>query len=411
MKRLLLPVLFTFCTLGVNAQSALDKVPHRVQTCPKIGSERTEIILPQVNGYNVYKGDFHTHTMYSDARVSPKGRVMEAWCDGLDILAITDHYEARENEKNLLKVLAKYSEDGKPKKSLSAAPYSKPKDGSDPGVMADFNAIHQEAVSENRWAGYNLLLIKGCEFGRNTHDKGHFNALFVKDLNTLYSYNLEDSFRKVREQGGIVIHNHPSYKRPKGSTDKSEWDKMVYGEGLIRGVEVANGYNFYPRMVRRCIEEKLAMFGNTDEHRFTTYRFGSRGVFRTMTLILAKECTEEAIKEAVLACRTLVYSGGCVIGEQQLLSDFLNASIECQQIREDKKKCVRTYTFTNTTSFGYKLRQGRTVHSLEPFETITISFGKDKSGKMSAPKFRIENMWHIDYKHPNIEIEVDSKLK
>ena len=26
MKRLLLPVLFTFCTLGVNAQSALDKV-------------------------------------------------------------------------------------------------------------------------------------------------------------------------------------------------------------------------------------------------------------------------------------------------------------------------------------------------------------------------------------------------
>lgn len=411
MKRLLLPVLITFCTLGVNAQSALDKVPHRVQTCPKIGSERTEIILPQVNGYNVYKGDFHTHTMYSDARISPKGRVMEAWCDGLDILAITDHYEARENEKNLLKVLAKYSEDGKPKKSLSAAPYSKPKDGSDPGVMADFNAIHQEAVSENRWAGYNLLLIKGCEFGRNTHDKGHFNALFVKDLNTLYSYNLEDSFRKVREQGGIVIHNHPSYKRPKGSTDKSEWDKMVYGEGLIRGVEVANGYNFYPRMVRRCIEEKLAMFGNTDEHRFTTYRFGSRGVFRTMTLILAKECTEEAIKEAVLACRTLVYSGGCVIGEQQLLSDFLNASIECQQIREDKKKGVRTYTFTNTTSFGYKLRQGRTVHSLEPFETIAISFGKDKSGKMSTPKFRIENMWHIDYKHPNIEIEVDSKLK
>ncbi len=406
MKRAILILGITL--LAFSTAEAQKEVPHQVQTCQKRSPERTEIILPQVNGYNIYKGDFHTHTMYSDARVSPKGRVMEAWSDGLDILAITDHYEARENEKNLLKVLAKYSEDGKPKKALSAAPYSKPKDGSDPGIMADFNAIHQEAVSENRWAGYNLLLIKGCEFGRNTNDKGHFNALFVKDLNSLYSYNLEESFRKVKEQGGIVIHNHPSYKRPKGSTDKSEWDEMVYSEGLIRGVEVANGYNFYPRMVRRCIEEKLAMFGNTDEHRFTSYRFGSRDVFRTMTFVFAKECTEEAIKEAILDCRTLVYSGGCVIGEEQLLNDFLNESIICHLVKEDKKKGSHYYTLTNTTSITYHLRRGGTTYQLEPFKTITISYSKNKeTGKIGSPKFRVENMWIIDYKHPTIDIKVD----
>jgi hypothetical protein len=185
---------------------------------------------------------------------------------------------------------------------------------------------------------------------------------------------------------------------------------MVYSEGLIKGVEVANGYNFYPRMVRRCIDEKLAMFGNTDEHNFTTYRFGSRDVFRNMTLVFAKELTEEAVKEAVLACRTLVYSGGCVIGEEQLLSDFLNASILCHLTKENKKKGERTYTFTNISSIPYKLRQGRTVHKLEPFKTVTISFGKDKnSGKLLAPQFRVENMWHIDYKHPTIEIKVDKK--
>ena len=396
--------------IAISSVNAQDKIPHRVQSCPKMGSPRTEIILPQVNGYNIYKGDFHTHTMYSDGRVSPKGRVVEAWNDGLDILAITDHYEARSNESDIFKVLAPYNEDGKPTKRLYAAPYLKGEVEKDPGVKADFNAIHQEAVSENNWAGYNLLLIKGCEFGRNTKDKGHYNALFVKDLNSLYSYNLEDSFRKVREQGGIVIHNHPSYGRPKGSTDKSEWDEMVYNEGLIKGVEVANGYNFYPRMVRRCIDEKLAMFGNTDEHSFTTYRFGSRDVFRTMTLVFAKELTEEAVKEAILACRTLVYSGGCVIGEEQLLGDFLNASILCHLTKENKKKGERTYTFTNISSIPYKLRQGRTVHELEPFKTVTISFGKDKnSGKLLAPQFRVENMWHIDYKHPTIKIKVDKK--
>ena len=36
---------------------------------------RHEIIIPQVNGYNVYKADLHTHTVYSDAQVLPKYRV------------------------------------------------------------------------------------------------------------------------------------------------------------------------------------------------------------------------------------------------------------------------------------------------------------------------------------------------
>ncbi|MBO5708570.1 MAG: histidinol-phosphatase, partial [Bacteroidales bacterium] len=34
------------------------------------GAERTEIVLPQVNGYNVYKADLHIHTFYSDGHVS-----------------------------------------------------------------------------------------------------------------------------------------------------------------------------------------------------------------------------------------------------------------------------------------------------------------------------------------------------
>ena len=412
MKKIFL--LFAFaglCFLTTTAQEPQKKkIPVSHSTINEATNRRTEIILPQVKGFNCYKADLHVHTSYSDGAVTPAGRVNEAWFDGLDILAITDHLESHGGVRKFFKVTAPYNKNKKPTRYVVPGSTKMPKNGIDPGLKVDFNAIHQEAESENRWAGYNLLLIKGCEFGRNTQDKGHYNALFVKDLNSLYSYNLEDSFRKVREQGGIVIHNHPSYRRPNGSTDKSEWDEMVYSEGLIKGVEVANGYNFYPRMVRRCIDEKLAMFGNTDEHNFTTYRFGSRDVFRTMTFVFAKELTEKAVKEAILACRTLVYSGGCVIGEEQLLGDFLNASILCHLTKENKKKGERTYTFTNTSSIPYKLRQGRTVHELEPFKTVTISFGKDKnSGKLLAPKFRIENMWHIDYKHPTIEIKVDKK--
>ena len=75
MKRVILILGITLLTF--STAEAQKEVPHRVQTCQKRSAERTEIILPQVNGYNIYKGDFHTHTMYSDGRVSPKGRVMK----------------------------------------------------------------------------------------------------------------------------------------------------------------------------------------------------------------------------------------------------------------------------------------------------------------------------------------------
>ncbi|MBR4968918.1 MAG: PHP domain-containing protein, partial [Alistipes sp.] len=56
---------------------------------------RHEIILPNVNGYTAYKADLHIHTTYSDGSVNVKERVNEAWRDGLDIYAATDHMSIR----------------------------------------------------------------------------------------------------------------------------------------------------------------------------------------------------------------------------------------------------------------------------------------------------------------------------
>ena len=58
------------------------------------GKHRQEIILPQVKGYNIYKADLHTHTIYSDGSVTAPWRVREAWYDGLDIIAITDSMDS-----------------------------------------------------------------------------------------------------------------------------------------------------------------------------------------------------------------------------------------------------------------------------------------------------------------------------
>ena len=54
---------------------------------------REIINIPEVNGYQVLKCDFHTHTVFSDGQVWPTIRAQEAWEEGLDAMALTDHIE------------------------------------------------------------------------------------------------------------------------------------------------------------------------------------------------------------------------------------------------------------------------------------------------------------------------------
>ena len=195
MKRI---VVFALALLTLGATAVAQKsIPHSVRTFNGVTPRRTEIVLPQVKGFNCYKADFHIHTSYSDGRVTPAGRVVEAWIDGLDVIAITDHYESRSGERKFLKVIAPYNPDGKP---TAYQPASKAK-----SIKADFNAIHQEAVAQVEKSGYPMLIIKGCEMARDEQTHGHFNALFLTDINGLYDEDMEVAFRKVKEQGGIII--------------------------------------------------------------------------------------------------------------------------------------------------------------------------------------------------------------
>ena len=394
-------IILAFAGLCFTTATAQEKIPHVFRTNAEDYNRRTKIVLPQVKGYNIYKGDFHIHTMYSDGRITPAGRVVEAWNDGLDVIAITDHYEGYRNVQKFFKVAAPYNADGKPTKYMSAF-----KAGA---AMLDFNAIHDEAVEQRDKAGYEMLIIKGCEMARNAHILGHFNCLFLKDINPLYDKELSVAFDKVHAQGGLVVHNHPAYVR--GTTDKSKEQAALYDAGKIDGIEVANSLTFYPPIVRRCVEENLFMLGCTDAHSETLRKYGSLGVYRTMTFIMAKELTEEAIKDAFLKRRTIAYSAGYLIGEEKWLTEFLNAALDCHLLKVDEKSGNRRFQITNTTSFTYRLKNGgKYVYELEPFQAVTVTLGKDKeSGKYLAPTFEVENMWHIDYQHPTITLEIDKK--
>ena len=77
----------------------------------RIAPQRVEFVLPEVGGYTVYKADLHTHSIYSDGDCTPEFRVREAWYDGLDVLAITEHVEYRRHEGKMLNFLKDESVD------------------------------------------------------------------------------------------------------------------------------------------------------------------------------------------------------------------------------------------------------------------------------------------------------------
>jgi predicted metal-dependent phosphoesterase TrpH len=395
MKKLFL--ILAFAGLCISTAEAQKKIPHTHRLVPESKIRRTEIILPQVKGFNCYKGDFHVHTSYSDGGVTPAARITEAWNDGLDIVAITDHYEGQKGLKNTLKVLAPLT-DGEAKKMPSASKTGK--------VWADFNAIHKEAEDALAKTAYPMLLIKGCEMARKNDTHGHFNCLFLKDVNSVYDPDMAKAFRNVKEQGGFIIHNHPGWRRK--TSDKTEFHQQVYGEGLIDGVEVVNGISFYPHIVRRCIDEKLAMFANTDIHSTTYHNYISAGLHRTMTLVFAKDLTEKAVKDALLKGRTIAYAGGSLIGTEEWLSEFLNAAVDCRVVKVDQEGEKRLFQITNMSSITYRLRRGKTVYELEPFKSVMVTLGKDKkTGEYIPPRFRVDNMWHMDFKNPTFELELD----
>ena len=100
MKRIIIIAAAFLVSLSASEQyyyqdaANVDMLRHARQTAP----ERVEVILPQVNGYNVYKADLHLHTVFSDGGVTPEYRVREAWYDGLDVVASTEHVEDRPYE-------------------------------------------------------------------------------------------------------------------------------------------------------------------------------------------------------------------------------------------------------------------------------------------------------------------------
>ena len=357
---------------------------------PKEPPHRAEMILPQVKGFNIYKADLHVHTIYSDGDVSAKGRVTEAYYDGLDIIAITDHKEYRPYEPKMLQATRGYHE-GELPKAYNYIITHKPAD--ERGLPADFNVSYEEAKKPAERLG--MLVIPGIELTRHPDKVGHFNFLFIKDANAIYDADPEQAIRNAKKQNALVMHNHPGWKRK--TVDMNELHERLYEEKLIDGVELVNGGSFGPKLIQRCLEHKLFMAGATDAHSTTSHIYKERGCFRTCTFILAKDLSLKSVREALEKRRTLAYAYNNVMGEEKLITEFFHNSVSMNVVYTSSKG-EKTVVLTNTTSIPYRIsRNGKGEGTLLPaFQSISFKVAKDKDFS-----FSVMNLWTADDEHPN----------
>ena len=191
-----------------------------------------------------------------------------------------------------------------------------------------------------------------------------------------------------------MVHNHPGWR--KTSLDYSELDQKVYGEGLIDGVEVMNGNEFYPSIIDRAIEKGIFIAANSDIHATTSEEYRAVGYDRPMTLILAKDKSLASLREALEQNRTLAYGYGALSGAEQLLMDFFLASVKVESI------APQTVLLTNLTSVSYTLRRGKGNQIiLPPMASIRLSVGKDAT----SIKLQVLNMWSGADRHPEVNIQ------
>lgn len=110
---------------------------------------RNEIRVPDPEGYRTLKCDFHIHTVFSDGLVWPTVRVDEAYREGLDAIALTEHLEYRPHRQD---------------------------------IIASHNRSYE--IAEKTARNNQVILIRGSEITRPMAP-GHFNAIFLSDCDAL----------------------------------------------------------------------------------------------------------------------------------------------------------------------------------------------------------------------------------
>ncbi len=316
MKNLYLFGLLTFLVAGSFAQN-----PNRVKEPTMLNNPtRREILLPEIPGYEIIKSDFHMHTVFSDGHVWPTIRVEEAYYEGLDAIAITEHIEYR------------------PHREL---------------VKGDHNSAWE--IAKPRADQLNIMLVKAGEISRSM-PPGHIIALFIDDANKLETPEYMDALREARSQGAFIFWAHPGWDAQQPDTTMWwEQHQQMLDNDLLHGLEVFNWDEWYPISMGWAKDKNLTWLANSDIHIVASHRFNLQEYFRPMNLVLARERTMESLKEAMFANQSVAFFLDNLAGTEELLQKLFQHSVEVSKPFFTAENGNRLVELKNKTDLTFKL--------------------------------------------------------
>ncbi len=282
-----------------------------------------KIEFPDIKGYNTLICDFHQHTVFSDGSVWPDIRVQESLRDGLDAISITEHLEYQPHKEDI--------------------PHK------------DRNRAYQIALNEAK--NHDLIVVSGSEITRSM-PPGHSNAIFISDANKLLKEDPIAVFKEAKVQGAFVFWNHPNWIShvKDGVAKLNPIHKQLLKDNLLHGIEVVNEKTYSDEALQIALDYDLTIMGTSDIHGLVDWLFEiPEGGHRPVTLVFAKDKTENSIREALFEKRTVVYFNNLLIGREKYLKPLILESLKVLEAKYIGKSKVLSVTVENNSDVDYQL--------------------------------------------------------
>ena len=239
-------------------------------------SQTRKVFFSSPSDTYIISSDLHIHTVFSDGEVWPSIRIKEARRDSLDLISMTEHLEYLPYKNDIIITDRNRS----------------------------FNISKALLIKDEL-----LMIVNGSEITKPM-PPGHFNAIFVKDVNPLLNSNGEKSMIEANKQGAFVFWNHPNWVENRD-------------DGIAR----------LDKMHERLLEKK--------QH-------------RPVTFILSKNRTIKSIRDALFNQKTFVWHRDMLIGKEENISPVVSENLKISSLGYYKK--IVTIKIRNESVVPFKLK-------------------------------------------------------
>lgn len=331
---------------------------------PAAADDRAVVFPDTQDGRVILAADLHTHSVFSDGAVWPSIRVEEAHRDGLSVLAVTEHLEYQPHKADI----------------------------PNPDRNRSYGVAIESLVSK-KYTG--LLIINGAEITRD-QPYGHINAVFVDDANALLKSDPREAIEAAHAQGAFVFVNHPDWlpQRPDGVARLSDYQKQLIADGLLQGIEVANGTmdGLSEHALQIALDNNLTVLGNSDIHGLVdwTHDAGHDGR-RPMTLVLAAGQSEAAFRTALFEGRTVAWYHDQLMGREENVQAVVSACLSLVAGPFNGKTTVLPVKIKNDCPVDFTLRNTGEQTFQNANDTITVE-QKGETGVHVRMSRTVENI-------------------